>query len=255
MKPARIFALGILGLAAAFLLPAVQNYLLYAMADIPVVLLAAGQFYLPRSKRAIQVWFNPIVIDLDGELISPEAGAPCGRLSGKTLTYSFFKQWHEFEIVTHRFWLLAGIGIFSFGALWPVWQVKDDVFKGISFFYVTGLVWMMALWLAMRWVWERRMLRLEGLSIGGFSVTTNRRPPYRRVRYYFVDPQGEYRGAIFDSMVCDQADDMTIIFYNEANPDQSIPASAMLFHKSVWKDASPRGSISTADRPSAGDAA
>jgi hypothetical protein len=73
-------------------------------------------------------------------------------------------------------------------------------------------------------------------SIGDFSVTTNMNPPYRSIRCHFVDPEGEYRGGIFDSMVCDQADDMTIIFYDEDHPDRSAPASALMFHKLVWKD-------------------
>jgi hypothetical protein len=29
---------------------------------------------------------------------------------------------------------------------------------------------------------------------------------------------------------------MTIIFYDENNPDRSIPASALLFHRLVWKE-------------------
>lgn len=239
MRSVRIFALGIIGLAAAFLLPFVQNYVLFAMAISPLVLLVIGQFWLPRSKRIIQVWFNPIVIECDGEVISLEPGTPIGRLSGKALAYSFFKQWHEFEIVTHRFFLLAGIGLISLGAVWLVWWVKDSLFEGIGFFYVTSSVWMVVILLAMRWVWERRMLRLEGVSMGSFSAETYSRPPYRQVRYHFVDPEGQYRGGCFDSMYCNRDDDMTIIFYDEADPEKSIPASALMFHKLVWKEQQP----------------
>jgi hypothetical protein len=105
------------GLILAFLIPTMYRYVLYAMAAGPLALLVLGQLILPRARRAIQVLFNPIVLELDGELISPEEGTPVGRLSGKVLNYSYFKQRHEFTIVTHRFWLLAAIGIVSLGLL------------------------------------------------------------------------------------------------------------------------------------------
>jgi hypothetical protein len=236
MRSARIFALGVIGLSAAFLIQVVQSYVLTVMALCPLVLLLFGQFYLPRSKRTIHVWFNPIVIEYEGELTSPEPGTPLGRLSGKTLFYGFFKQWHEFEIVTHRFLLLSGIGLISLGAVWLAWRIKDSLFGGVGYFYAMGFLWVFIVSLAMQWVWERRMLRVEGVSMGSFSVKGNTKPPYRQVLYHFVDPEGRYRGGCFDSMWCDQDDDMTIIFYDESNPDRSIPASALLFHKLVWKE-------------------
>jgi hypothetical protein len=166
MRTLKIFALGVLGLAAAFLLPFIQNYILFAMALTPLILLLVGQFYLPRSNRAIRVWFNPIVVELDGELVSVEPGTPVGRLSGRELAFSHFKQWHDFEIVTHRFWLLAGIGLLSLGAASAVWKAKDILFEGVGLFYSAGSIWLMVVWLAWRWVWERRVLRCKGLSIG-----------------------------------------------------------------------------------------
>jgi hypothetical protein len=236
MRSAKIFALGVIGLSAAFLIQVVQGYLLTFMALCPIVLLLFGQFYLPHAKRTIQVWFNPIVIEHEGELISPEPGTPFGRLSGKTLLYSFFKQWHEFEIITHRFFLLSVIGFISLGAAWLAWRIKNSLFGGVGYFYAMGFLWVIVVSLAMQWVFERRMLRMEGVSMGSFSIKGNTKPPYRQVLYHFVDPEGHYRGGCFDSMYCDQADDMTIIFYDENNPDRSIPASALLFHKLVWKE-------------------
>ena len=207
-------------------------------------MLLLGQFFLPRSKRSIQVWFNPIVIEYEGELISLEPGTPLGRLSGKTLLYGAFKQWHEFEIVTHRFFVLSAIGLISLGAVWLALRVKDSLFGGIGYFYAMGVFWVCIVSLAMQWVWERRMLRMQGISMGSFSVRGNTKPPYRQVLYHFVDPEGQYRGGCFDSMYCDQADDMTIIFYDENNADRSIPASALLFHKLVWKEQSPTAETS-----------
>jgi hypothetical protein len=206
------------------------------MAISPLVLLAVGQVWLPRSKRVIQVWFNPIILELDGERISPEPGTPFGRLSGNNLTYSLFKQWHEFEIVTHRFWLLAGIGLSSLTAVWLISLIKGSLFLGFGYYYVSCFTWTFVISLAMRWIFERRMLRLEGVSMGSFSARGYSKPAYRQILYHFVDPEGHYRGGCFDSVFCDQSDDMTIIFYDENNPDRSIPASALMFHKLVWKE-------------------
>ena len=236
MRSVRIFVLGVLGLVAAFLIPAIQSYLLSVMATTPLVLLAVGQFWLPRSKRIIQVWFNPIILEPEGELISPEPGTPFGRLSGKNLTYSLFKQWHEFEIVTHRFWLLTAIGLSSLAAVWLVSLIKASLFLGFSYYYIACFTWTFVISLAMRWIFERRMLRLEGVSMGSFSANTYTKPAYRQIRYHFVDPEGHYRGGCFDSVFCDQSDNLTIIFYDENNPDRSIPASALMFHKLVWKE-------------------
>ena len=236
MRSVRIFVLGVVGLVAAFLIPAIQGYLLSVMAITPLVLLVAGQFWLPRSKRDIQVWFNPIIVEFDGEVFSPEPGTPLGRLSGKNLTYSLFKQWHEFEIVTHRFWLLAAIGLSSLAAVWLVTLIKADLFLGFGYFYVSCFTWTFVISLAMRWIFERRMLRLEGVSMGSFSAKTFTKPAYRQILYHFVDPEGHYRGGCFDSVFCDRSDDLTIIFYDEKNPDRSIPASALMFHKLVWKE-------------------
>ncbi|HEY2499783.1 MAG TPA: hypothetical protein VGK24_22200 [Candidatus Angelobacter sp.] len=212
MRSVKIFALGIVGLAAAFLLPAIQSYLLLMMAISPLVLLVLGQFWLPRSKRIIQVWINPLVFEMDGEIISAEPGTPFGRLSGKDLAYSFFKQWHEFEIITHRHWLLAAVGFSSLAAVWLAWSVKDSLFAGISYFYMTVSIWGFVISLAARWIFERRMLRLEGVSMGSFSAKTFSKPAYRQIRYHFVDVEGHYRGGCFDSVFCDRRDDMNNYF-------------------------------------------
>src|ERR1700742_298452 len=118
MRPIGFLILGIICLVLALLVPALRSYLLFSMAVAPLLLLAIGQVVLPRSKRAVSVWFNPVVIDLGEEQIAVAPGTPVGRLSGRDMAYSYFKQWHEFEIVTHRFWLLAVIGLTSLGAVW-----------------------------------------------------------------------------------------------------------------------------------------
>ncbi len=236
MESVGIFVLGVVGLVAAFLIPPIQGYVLSVMAISPLALLVIGQFWLPRSKRDIQVWFNPIIFELDGELISPEPGIPFGRLSGKDLTYGLFKQWHEFEIVTYRFWLLAAIGLSSLAAVWLVSLIKPSLTLAFGYYYISCFTWTFVISLAMRWIFERRMLRLKGVSVGTFSAKTYAKPAYLQILYHFIDPEGHYRGGCFDSVFCNQSDSLTIIFYDENDPDRSIPASALMFHKLVWKE-------------------
>ncbi len=78
------------------------------------------------------------------------------------------------------------------------------------------------------------MLRLEGISMAPFSVVAE--GIYQQIRYHFVDLENEYRGGWFESLICSRADDLTIIFYDEDNPDRSVPASGLMFHKLVWKE-------------------
>lgn len=230
----RIFAFGALGLIVAFSFSFLESYILLAMAVTPLLLLIVGQFYLPRSNRTIQLWFS--LPEIESEPIFQEAGAPVARLNGKTISYSPFKKTHDFEIVTHRFWLLGLVGFFSFASIWYVFASWGIMFKGFFYFYLAGMIWMMVMFLATRWIWERRILRFEGVSLASYTVAANSKPPYRQIRYSFTDNKGEYRGAIFDSMVCDPHDTMTIIFYNESDPDQNAPAAGLIFHKVVWAD-------------------
>jgi hypothetical protein len=234
MRPVGILALAGIGLALALLIPPAQRYILFAMAIVPLALLAVGQLILPRSKRSISVWFNPIVIELDNELVVvPDPGMPLGRLSGRDLVYSAFRQWHDFEIVTHRFWLLAAIGLLSLGSIWVSNQNELQFFPGMGFYYFTAFGWTLMVAISKRWLWERRMLRLEGISMAPFSVKAT--GLYQQIRYHFVDPNNQYRGGWFESMVCSRTDDMTIVFYDTENPDRNFPASGLMFHKLVWK--------------------
>ena len=83
------------------------------------------------------------------------------------------------------------------------------------------------------------MLRLEGLSIASFRISGYSKPFYAQMRYHFVDPEGHYRGGSVDTLALPLKDDMTIVFYDEMNPDRNIPASALIFHKLLWKKQSP----------------
>jgi hypothetical protein len=157
------------------------------------------------------------------------------RLSGKSLSHSYFKQWLEFQIVSRRYWLLLILGTASPGAAGTIQLMKDLSFEGISGFYWGASLWPPCVLLAWRWLWERRTLRMSGMAIGPFEVRGSHRPPMRQIRYHFVDLQGEYHGGCIDSLFCHQSDDLTLVFYNKADPDESVPASTMIFHKLAWR--------------------
>jgi hypothetical protein len=234
LKSAGMIPLGILGLAISALIPAIQSYVLFVMALAPFALLVIGQLILPRAKRSITVWFNPIVLEIDGETFSIGVpGTSMARLSGRELFYSYFRQWHDFEIEPQRFLLLGAIGLVSLGAMWFSWRVQLNFFSGAGFYYLMLFVWMVLLGFARRWFWERRMLRLEGVSIATFLLHG------RQMKYHFVDPEGHYRGGCVDALITNRRDDMTVVFYDEMNPDRNIPASALIFHKLRWKEQTP----------------
>ncbi len=239
MRPVKLIILGTVCMIIAFVIPAVESYLFFTMAMIPLILLAIGQMVLPRSKRSVRVWFDPVIISLLEEDTFLESSIPVGRLSGKDLVYNYFKQWHDFEITTYRFWLLGGTGLVSLIAMYFSWQMKGSIFGALAFYYSLIPVWAVMVAMAKRWLWERRMLRLEGISMAPFSVSAN--GFYRQIKYHFVDPEGQYRGGWFESMICSRADSMTIIFYDETNPDRSVPASGLMFHRLIWKESHSSG--------------
>ena len=170
MRPVGILALAGLVLSLALLIPPAQKQILVAMSAIPLLLLLIGQLILPRSRRSIRVWFNPIVLEIGDELVPLfDEGAPMSRLSGRDLTYSSFQQWHDFEIVPHRFWLLAAIGLLSPVAIWASLQKQVGVSGTVSLFYYSAIRWSILTAISKRWVWERHMLRLNGIALAAFS--------------------------------------------------------------------------------------
>src|ERR1700682_1863055 len=58
---------------------------------------------------------------------------------------------------------------------------------------------------------------------------------FKNIQYDFVDHKGDHYGGSVNSLFGDATDDLTLIFYDEDNPDKSVPASAMIFHKLVWQ--------------------
>ena len=193
-----------------------------------MVFLIVGQFFLPQSKRSIRLWMNPDVIEDLGELTL--------RLSGKEVTLAFFKHWYRFRIEVCNLWLFVAIGLLSVGALAGVSTMHEPPMPGYSYVYYVGSVWLLVCYLAWRWVCERRAMRKSGIALGSFHIARMEKPFMKRVVYRFNDEDGGYHGDSFRSLFCDTRDDLTIVFYDESNPEISVPASAMMFHKLKWAE-------------------
>lgn len=238
MRNLKIFGIGLIAVIALFAFQIFYAYAVIVFALVPLALLILGQLYLPDSKRKVSVWFNPAVFDRGNEPAGDEFHIPITRLSGKELNYTWFRQSHEFEIVTHRFWLLGTIGMVSLvaAAFASRMAEKDFFLNTMRFLYLGGSAWLAVIFYASLWLRERRMLRLAGLTIGTFSIFNSSRFFFKSVRYYFVDPDGEYRGGTLDSLFPAYGDDITIVFYDPNNPERNIAAAGLNFHKLVWKN-------------------
>src|SRR5579864_3293787 len=115
MRTLRILLFGIAGLVLAFLFQVYVAGLLVGIALLPFWFLIVGQFILPKSRRAIRVCLEPVIIEFDDvcegldaearEQLDKAFNAPA-RLSGRLIPRSYFKQWHEFKIESHHFLLL-----------------------------------------------------------------------------------------------------------------------------------------------------
>lgn len=245
MRALRILLLGIVGLVLTFLVQVYIVGLVVGIVLLPFLFLIVGLLILPRSRRAVRVCLEPIVIEPDDVCASMDAeareqldkvlNAPA-RLNGKTIKRSYFKQWLEFRVEPYHFLLLFAVGAISLGMAVLVLAVKDTLFGGVDRIYLGLTFWCMALYLSQRWLWERRILRAHGVALGYFSVAGHRNLGMKQVRYNFFDHEHERRGGIFSSLFVDTDDDLTLIFFNEINPDQSVPASAMIFHRIAWNE-------------------
>jgi len=253
MRALRILLLGTVGLILAFLIQFYVLGLLIGIALLPFSFLVIGQFLLPKSRRAIQVYLQPIGLEFEDEpeWLDTEAreqldkalNAPA-RLSGRSIPPSYFKQWHEFQVEPHHFLLLLLVGLVSLGMALLVFVLKDALLNGVNLIFMALSLWSFACYLAWRWLWERRMLRRQGISLGSFYVSDGMRPGMKQVKYDFLDHDQERRGGAVDSLFVDHQDDLTLVFFNEANPDQSVPAAAMIFHKIAWSETNKSVSLS-----------
>jgi hypothetical protein len=233
MRSLRIFAVGTAVVILAFTVRLWAKWGLLAVAALPLVFLVAGQFLFPRSKRSIRVWMNPEVVESLGEVRL--------RLSGKVVPLGFFKSWHDFRIEVCNFWLLTAIGLLSLGAIGEVWTMSEVPMPGVLLYYGAS-AWSPVCYVAWRWIWERRAMRKTGIALGPFRVARIEKPFMKRVVYRFNDQQGGYRGGSFRSLFCDTRDDLTVVFYDESDPEISVPASAMMFHRLKWVEAGSQAS-------------
>jgi hypothetical protein len=227
MRTVRIFLLGIAVLGGALLLRFWLKWAILAVAAVPLVLLITGQFFLPRPKQHIRLWADPALLAGTDKITL--------RLSGKSLSLGFFKSWHEFDIETCNLWLLTIVAMASLGAVTGI-GMTEELPMPATYLYYVGSVWFLVCELGWRWLQERRAMRKSGFAIGSFHVAGMEGPLLRRINFQFIDHNGDYRGGSFRSLFCDTRDNLTIVFFDEDNPDVSVPASSMMFHRLQWGD-------------------
>jgi hypothetical protein len=225
VRTARIFLIGTAGLCAAVLLRFWLQWAVLAFTALPLAFIVVGQFYLPHSKQSIRVWMNPDLLE--------HMDALSLRLSGKEISLGFFKRWYEFEIEVHNRWLLAILAFASLGEMALIWKTNELPMPNA--YWGCGVPsWSLVCYLAWRWLWERRAMSKSGFALGDFRIAGMAGRFLKRVVYHFVNSHGEYHGGSFRTLFCDTSDDLTVIFYNEAKPEISVPASAMMFHRLNW---------------------
>jgi hypothetical protein len=232
MRALRIFGTGLAALILISFASASEERVVYIVSVFtlsPLLLMIAGQLCLPNARRVLTVRLNPELFDGDfGEDIPL-------RLHGKTITPRYFQRWYEFTVVTHNFILLGCMGLVSLGTTATLWIFHDSVLTYLFPLRLLAMLWIYFVYLAWRWLWERRILQREGISAGPFNVSQVGNGLMKDIRYSFVDNKNQYQGGIVRSLFCDRDSDLTLVFYDERNPERSVPASALIFHRLVWQ--------------------
>jgi hypothetical protein len=184
MRAVRIFAIGTAAFIALLLITLWIRWAALVIAALPMAMILVGQFIFPQSKRSFRVWMDPEIL----------GGAENVRfqLSGKNASFGFFKRWYEFEIQVHNLWLWSLVAMASLAALGWLWGLHEIPMPG-GLWYYAGSAWMLVVYLAWRWMWERRALQKSGFALGSFHVAQEAGPAMRRVVYQYIDDQGQYR--------------------------------------------------------------
>ncbi len=229
MRPAVILLIGLLVTIAAFTIEWWAKWVALGVAALPLFLIILGQFRLPKSRQSIRLWLNPEVAENIPELTL--------RLNGREITFDYFKRWYEFEIAVRKWWLLGLIAISSMSAVALVWRLRELPIPG-SFYYYACVAWIPFCSLAARWLKERSVMGRCELSLASFRVEPSS-GFWKRVRYKFVDSQGSYWGDSFRTPICNSADNLSVAFYLPNNPQQSVIASALVFHDLKWAGSEP----------------
>jgi len=230
MRAARIFLIGTAELFAFLLLRLWLKWVVFGVAALPLALILVGQFYLFRSKQGIRLWMNP-------DLLEHASGFTL-RVSGKSVSLDLFKRWYDIEIEARNLWLLGIIAVASLAATARGWMLGDliaDLPMPGSIWYYMGAAWLIICPLSWRWLRERKAMQGSAFALGNFRVI---RPEdiWKRIVYQFIIGNGGYHGGSFRTLVFDSKDDLTVVFYPPSDPDVSVPASAMMFHRLKWAD-------------------
>jgi hypothetical protein len=226
MNANRVLVLGFFGLLFVFTSSFYLRWALFAYALVPILLLIAGQVIVPTRKYQVQVW-----MDSDS---APGIEVVPTRICGRDISIGYFKKWHEFQIDCKNFLLLTTVGLISLGSAYGIYDGWDLIPHSIILLNVSA-AWLAIVYLAWRWFWERLIMRESTTAFGVFWCVDEEVPwNFYRVCYSFKDVDGEYRGGSVDTPFEPDGDDATIVFYNSAFPEKSVPASAMLFHRVQW---------------------
>lgn len=232
MRALRIFGSGLAALILIIFASASEERVVYIVSVVtlsPLLLMIAGQLCLPNTRRVLRVGLNPELFD---DAIGEDIPL---RLNGKTITLGYFQRWYEFTVVTHNFILLGCVGLVSLGTTAALWIFRDSVLTYLLPLRLLAMFWIYFVYLAWRWLWERHILRREGISAGSFNISQVGNGVLKDIQYSFVDHKNQYQGGIVRSLFCDRDNDLTLVFYDERNPERSVPASALIFHRLVWQ--------------------
>ena len=230
MYALRIIGFGLVGLIVWFSMSLQPQKTITFFLVVPPLLVILGQLWIPKRKHAIQVWIDPKV--------EQDADDPAMlRVSGKLLTFGFFKKWHEFEVEPANVWLLViVVGIPTTVLYFREWFF-DFARNYMQLLFMISSMWLFLLYLSWRWFWERKVVRRSICALGPYWIYPGAgRWGMSSISYSFVDPQGEYHGGTFETFALDRDDHLSVVFFDPTDPSKSVPAAGMIFHTVRWKD-------------------
>jgi hypothetical protein len=97
--------------------------------------------------------------------------------------------------------------------------------------YVVGYFTVILLGLAWIWLKERRLLRRAAVAFGSRVDITPLGSRWRIVQYSFRDALGTYRGGSGVDFGDRSRENLTLVLYDCAKPNRSIPVCGFVFHR------------------------
>lgn len=230
MKPITIFIVGVFATALVLAASLWIGWFAVGFALLPAAVVLFGQTCVPITNGACSISLDPEHFRVDG--VPQEFSI---TVSGVPIALGAFKREQEFRFVQHNVVLLAVIVIGSFCLAAWVWPQRQGGMPEFNprpwILYYGGAGWIAVIGMAMRFFRERSILGRVVVALGPVHQRG------RRAEYSFKDLRGEYFGdTVWQFTPSDS--EYELIFYRPENPKLSLPASALLFHKVVWLQAS-----------------